>query len=227
MNVQARAAALEKLSDEIRRKTQYELLDRIIAATPFESSQAPAGYCFATQQRTQPEPFQRSGHRHGGAGRAPFQSRGRSQGAGRHRNRRFFIIDAICAKEGITVTDEDIDEEIVKLARANQMRASELYDKLRESDKLRQLEDQVKMRKTAGVPGGAGRGQNCAAQAAAQTTTMNTAMSMIMNTSTNTSMNTTPQASRRQRRTNHSQQAASEIPLPRGERADVSAANAG
>ena len=40
-------------------------------------------------------------------------------------------------EEGIEVTDEDVDEEIVRLARAQNMRASELYDKLRDSGQLR------------------------------------------------------------------------------------------
>ncbi|MCZ7643738.1 MAG: trigger factor [Planctomycetota bacterium] len=61
--------------------------------------------------------------------------------------RRFFVLDALSTKEGLEIADEDVDEEIVRLARARRMRASELYEQLEQEGGLEQLKQDMKSKK--------------------------------------------------------------------------------
>jgi len=142
-----RAVLLERLGEEIRRKTQYDLLDRVVAATPFDLPKR-------LQETMSHHTRERSLHYLAqlgidagalGEGRSRLESDAKEQAT--TEMRRYFVVDAICAKEDITVTDEDVDEEIVKLARSRNMRASELYDHLRDQGELVHLESGLKLRK--------------------------------------------------------------------------------
>jgi len=145
---QVRSSLLENLSEQVRQRTQYELLDRIVSATPFElpkrlqdtmsqvTSERSLDYLKQLGMDTEALAAQH---------RAKLEADAKER-AGTEM-RRYFIIEAICNKEGITVTDEDVDAEIVSLARSKNMRASDLYDKLRDSGELHQLEASLKTRK--------------------------------------------------------------------------------
>jgi FKBP-type peptidyl-prolyl cis-trans isomerase (trigger factor) len=61
--------------------------------------------------------------------------------------RKFFILDAICTKENIGVDDDDVDQELVRMARQRGMKASDLYDKLMESGQIKDVEHGIKTRK--------------------------------------------------------------------------------
>ncbi|MCY3017795.1 MAG: trigger factor [Planctomycetota bacterium] len=142
-----RASLLEKLGEEIRRKTQYELLDRAVATSPFElpkrlqatmsNRSAESTLSYLARLGLDPKAL--------GAGIEQFTADARERAI--IEIRRFFVLDAICAKEGIAVTEEDIDEEIVRRARSQSMRASELYDKMVEDGSLPRLEADLKIRK--------------------------------------------------------------------------------
>jgi len=141
-----RSSLLENVGNEIRRKTQYELLDKVVAATPFE---LPKRLTEMMSERTMHESMQQLAQM--GVDPAMLSGNEKMQLDATNRAgnemRRFFVVDAICAKEGIEVTDEDVDEEIVKLARSQNMRASELYDKLLEQDRIGELQADLKIRK--------------------------------------------------------------------------------
>ena len=61
--------------------------------------------------------------------------------------REFFILDAICGKENITVADDEVDEEIVTIARSQNKRANELFMELEQNGGLAELKVELKLRK--------------------------------------------------------------------------------
>lgn len=142
-----RSSLLESIGNQIRQKTQYDLLDKVVAASPFD---LPQRLTAMMSDRTTENSIQQLAQMG-----VDFEQLGEEKGKvaeDAHKRaqtemRRFFVVDAICAKEGIAVTDEDVDEEIVKLARGQNMRASELYDKLLEQDQLGELQADLKIRK--------------------------------------------------------------------------------
>jgi trigger factor len=142
-----RSSLLESVGNQIRQKTQYELLDKVVAASPFD---LPKRLTQMMSDRTTESSIQQLAQMG-----VDFNQLGEEKGKvaedankrAQTEMRRFFVVDAICAKEGIEVTDEDVDEEIVKLARSQNMRASDLYDKLLEQDQLGELQADLKIRK--------------------------------------------------------------------------------
>lgn len=142
-----RSSLLESVGNQIRSKTQYELLDKVVAASPFD---LPKRLTQMMSDRTTESSIQQLAQMG-----VDFNQLGEEKGKvaedankrAQTEMRRFFVVDAICAKEGIEVTDEDVDEEIVKLARSQNMRASDLYDKLLEQDQLGELQADLKIRK--------------------------------------------------------------------------------
>ncbi|MGD0094597.1 MAG: trigger factor [Planctomycetota bacterium] len=147
LQARVRSELLEKLSDEVRSRTEHELLERIVSATPFELPKRLQDTLSHANKERSLEQLKEMGIDVASLGehRAMFESKAKDQAAAEIR--RWFVMDAICAKEGITVSDEDIDQEIVRLARARNMRASDLYDKLRDTDQLERLEAQLKTQK--------------------------------------------------------------------------------
>jgi trigger factor len=147
VNAKVRTSLLERLKDEVEQRTRYGLLDKIIEATPFEvparlgemmSRRAAQGQLqYFAKMGLPPEMLT--------AQLDTLMAESKTQSA--LDIKRYFILDAICAKEGISIEDDDIDAEIVKLARQQNMRASDLYDKMVENNEIQQLENEVKTRK--------------------------------------------------------------------------------
>jgi trigger factor len=142
-----RTTLLERVGDNINGATRNALLEKIAAASPFD---LPQRLCELTAKRamqSQLQQFMKMGLQPemlaGSLDHLAAEAKEKSARDMRH----FFILEAVCAKEEIAVTEEDIDEEIVKLARQRNMRASELYDEMIEEESLLELEMEVKNRK--------------------------------------------------------------------------------
>lgn len=148
LKTQLASSLRERLSEEISMKTRYELLDRIVSATPFE---LPKRLQDAMSHITSERSLDYLKQLGMDTATLAEQHRTRLEADAKERAgtemRRYFIIDAICKAEGIELTDEDVDAEIVSQARSKNMRASELYDKLRDSGQLRQLEINMRTNK--------------------------------------------------------------------------------
>jgi len=146
VNEKIRSSLLETIGNQIHKRTQYELLDKVVAATPFELPKRLTEMMSARTMQDSMQQLAQMGVDPATLGENEKLSLDATDRAGSEM-RRFFIVDAICAKEGIQVQEEDVDEEIVKLARSQNMRASELYDKLIEEDRLGELHADLKIRK--------------------------------------------------------------------------------
>lgn len=142
-----RSTLLERIGTEIRDHTRRSLLEKIALATPFELPQRLSDTLSAHGAENSLAELTRMGIQPEAVGLSLETVRANARQSATMEIRNYFILDALCAKEGIVVSDEDIDDEIVKLARRQNMRASDLYDKLIEEDGLRQLEVGLKSTK--------------------------------------------------------------------------------
>jgi len=61
--------------------------------------------------------------------------------------RTFFILESIAKKEGLEPTDDDVDDEILSMARQQNMRAGDLFDQMKESGQLQELKLELRTRK--------------------------------------------------------------------------------
>lgn len=137
----------EHLAEATSAKVRRELVERVIAATPFE---APARLLEsfrqnATEQQkrwlasmglTDEHMATREGDIKEHAGKTAEQEL-----------RTFFVLDAIATKENLEPTDDDIDDEILKLARRQNVRAAELFDHMKEHGELEELKLELRTRK--------------------------------------------------------------------------------
>ncbi|HEY3319703.1 MAG TPA: trigger factor [Planctomycetota bacterium] len=142
-----RASLLEKMSEEIHNKTRYDLLDKVVANSPFDLPQRLAEKMSDQTHASSMERLKSMGidPEMLGQNQGAFVDQAKKQADSEMR--RFFVVDAISEKEGLAVTDDDVDEEIVRIARPRNMRASELYDKLLEEGSLEDLKNDLKVRK--------------------------------------------------------------------------------
>jgi trigger factor len=128
----------EGLAERTEQKVRKELVDRVIANTPFD---LPKRLCESYGERlthSREEMLAMYGIGQGESDRADKLLKESAQDAEREL-RRFFILDAISKKEGLEVSEEEVDEEVVKQARQRKMRAAELFDKLEEEGGLEQI----------------------------------------------------------------------------------------
>lgn len=140
-----RTSLVETLSNELKSKTQYELLDKVVNATPFE---LPKRLTSIMQYRTMQSSAQylaQMGMDEEGFKAIKDQFADDSKKKAETEMRRYFVVDAICNKEGIKVEEDDIDAEIVKRARSQGMKASELYDKMIQDGSIKELEVDLKI----------------------------------------------------------------------------------
>jgi trigger factor len=137
----------EHLAEATNAKVRRDLVERVVAATPFE---APVRLLEsfrqnATEQQkrwlasmglTDEHMAEREGALKEQAGKTAEQEL-----------RTFFILDAIANKENLEPNDDDIDDEILKLARKQNVRAAELFDHMREHGELEELKLELRTRK--------------------------------------------------------------------------------
>lgn len=142
-----RTQLLESVGNEIQRRTRYDLLDKVVDATPFELPKRLTELMAAQQAQASLQQFSQMGVTPEQLSSAMGEFTADAEKRAIQEMRRYFVIDAISTKESIEVSEEDIDEEIVKLARSRGMKASELYDKLVQDESLPQLETDLKIRK--------------------------------------------------------------------------------
>ncbi|MBI3828051.1 MAG: trigger factor [Planctomycetes bacterium] len=125
------------LAESIEAKTRKDMIERIIAGSPFD---VPPRLKETFDQRMlmdQQMQLLRMG--------IPmeqlkdFDFGKHNEGNAERQIREYFILDAICKKEKIEVGDEDVDDEVVKLARARNMRAAELLQQLEQEGALEQI----------------------------------------------------------------------------------------
>jgi len=142
-----RASLLETLSSELKSRTQYGLLDKVVEATKFD---LPARLTQTMQYRTMQSSaqyLQQMGMDAKGFEAIEDQFTEDAKKKAETEMRRFFVVDAICAKESIAIGEDDIDAEIVKRARAQGMKASEMYDRMIQDGSLRELEVDLKIQR--------------------------------------------------------------------------------
>lgn len=142
-----RASLLETLSGELKSRTQYGLLDKVVEVTKFD---LPARLTQTMQYRTMQSSaqyLQQMGMDAEGFKAIKDQFTEDAKKKAETEMRRFFVVDAICAKENITIGEDDIDAEIVKRARSQGMKASEMYDRMIQDGSLRELEVDLKIQR--------------------------------------------------------------------------------
>ncbi len=142
-----RSQLLENVGSEIREGVRYDLLDKVVAASPFE---LPARLTDVMAERTREYSMQQlrsMGIDPAMLGKDDSAMNAESRERATLQMRRLFVVDAIAKAENLDVTDDDVDEEIVKIARSRGMRASELYDKLLEEDSIEGLKNDLRLRK--------------------------------------------------------------------------------
>lgn len=138
----------EHLTGEVREKVKQELLERLAGAHPFElpkrlkesfSKQlAEGGLRYLSNYGLDPSLLDE--HRTKLDQTASLSAE--------KKLREFFLLDAIAKKEGLTLSEEELDEELVKAARKRGMRAAELLQQLEENGKLDEYERELEARKT-------------------------------------------------------------------------------
>ena len=142
-----RESLLEKIGERINSETRYGLLDKVVEASPFELPKKLAERMSSQEAHGRLMQFARLGIQPEALGGSMEKIMSGAKDRAAVEMRRFFVLDAICAKENIGVSDEDIDEEIVTQARQRNMRASQLYDQLVEQGGLEELQLDLKTRK--------------------------------------------------------------------------------
>ena len=143
LKTKVRESLLERLSSEISKRTRDALLEKAVLATKFELPARLIDTIAGHEIKRRLAEFK-------GTRVDPELSKrleGASREAAVNTMHTLFVADAISNKEGLSVTDEDVDQEIVKIARAEKMRASEVYDRMRDKDELRELEQSLKISK--------------------------------------------------------------------------------
>lgn len=142
-----RSSLLESVGSEIKKRTQYDLLDRVVAATPFELPKRLTEMMSNQTAQSSLQQLARMGMDAEALANEMKEITGDATQRAATEMRRYFVIDAICAKENLAVGEEDIDEEIVKQARSQNMRASEYYDRIVQDGSIQQIEADLKVRK--------------------------------------------------------------------------------
>jgi trigger factor len=142
-----RGALLEELGNEIRHKTQYDLLDRVVGTTAFDLPKRLQDLMSSRAEHDVMAYLQRMG---ADSEALAAHSSKFSEGARERATlemRRYFVIDAIAEKENLAVAEEEVDDELVRLARERGTRAADLYDQMAADGSLAQLETDLKIRK--------------------------------------------------------------------------------
>jgi trigger factor len=135
------------LAEATNAKVRRDLVERVVAATPFD---APARLLetfrkntteqqkrwLASMGLTDEHMAEREADLKEHAGKTAEQEL-----------RNFFVLDAIATKEKLEATDDDVDDEILKLARKQNVRAAELYDHMKEHGELEELKLELRTRK--------------------------------------------------------------------------------
>ena len=142
-----RSSLLDNIRDEIERRTRQTLLDKVLETTPFELPTRLLDHMATQSLAEQHQYLQQMGvtldlvkDKAGEFAEAAKKSAVAEM-------RKFFILDAICTKENIGVDDDDVDQELVRMARQRSMKASDLYDRLVESGQIKDVEHGIKTRK--------------------------------------------------------------------------------
>lgn len=136
-----RAAQTEAVQSKLRK----DLLDKLIAGSPFE---LPKRLLESFDQRMlmdQQMNLLRMGIPAEQLGEFDFKKH--NEGQAERQIREYFILDAICAKENLDVADEDVDDEVVKLARQRGMRAAELFAQLEQEGAIDQIRQGLRAKK--------------------------------------------------------------------------------
>jgi trigger factor len=148
LKTKVRTSLLERVKEDIENRTRTGLLEQILTATPFE---VPLRLTEMMAKRTAQSQLQYFSK----MGMPPEMFAGQmdhlieaSKKSAVLEIRQFFVLNTISEKENITVGEEDIDQELVKLARQRNMRASELYDQMIDNDEMSDFESQLKSKKT-------------------------------------------------------------------------------
>ena len=129
----------EHLAEETQAKTRQELLERVISGSPFEPPKRLVESFEKRMLLDQKMNLVRMGFQPEDVEQIDLSKQ--NEGGAEKRVREYFVLDAICRKENVAVGDEEVDEEVVKMARQRGVRAAELFKELEEQGSL----DQVKM----------------------------------------------------------------------------------
>ncbi len=137
----------EHLAEATNAKLRSELIERVVAATPFE---APARLLESFKQNANEQ--QKRWLASMGLTDEHMASREddlkeRASKTAEQELRTFFVLDAIASKEGLEPTEDEVDDEVLTLARKRNVRAADLFDHMKEHGELEELKIQLRTRK--------------------------------------------------------------------------------
>jgi trigger factor len=137
----------EHLAEATNTKVRRELVDRVVTTTPFDLPER-----LLESYRENASLRQRAWLAQMGMPEEHLQEREAEikesvKKSAEQELRTFFILEAIAKKEGLEPTDDDVDDEILSLARRRNVKAVELFDQLRESGQLDELRLELRTRK--------------------------------------------------------------------------------
>ena len=127
----------EHLAEETQGKVRQELLDRVISGSPFEPPKKLVESFDQRMAMDQKMQMARMGFKPEDL--AGFDFSKHNEGGAEKRVREYFVLDALCRKENIEASDDEVDEEVVRMARQQGVRAAELFAHLEQEGGLEQV----------------------------------------------------------------------------------------
>jgi trigger factor len=138
----------EAMADETERSVRDQLIEQVVGATSFELPQRTVDAMQESALSASRARMRELGllDTEGGS-RDEILRKGAAEEAVRS-TRRALVLSAISKKEGVEVSDDEVDEAIATMARERKKRAAQMYEELEEHGMLEQLKHSLLVRKT-------------------------------------------------------------------------------
>jgi trigger factor len=137
----------EALSERVKEKVRHDLVERVIGNSPFELPKRLLDAQGVRTAMTQARMLSRLGMSDEHIEQQKDEIRKTAAESAERELRTFFVLDAIAHQEKIEVGDDEVDEEVVRIARQRRMRAEQLFEELKSGGELDVMKSEIRQRK--------------------------------------------------------------------------------